>query len=400
MPRLPFASSIEHWSAARRFHALPAEARRIVFYAEDGDSWPHLGPIVRELSDGLGRQVCYLTSSHADPVLKLNHPLITPFCIGEGAVRTSLFMSLKADVCIMTMPDLQTFHLKRSWQYPVHYVYVFHSMVSTHMIYRKGAFDAFDTILCTGPHHLREIRATEAAYNLPPKQLIEHGYSRLDTIRTYLTASPRGRAAGSELNVLLAPSWGPSGLIETRGAELCHVLLDAGCRVTVRPHPMTRRKWPAAVQAIQREFADNAFVRVETDITSSASLDAADVMIGDWSGAALEYAFGYERPVLFVDVPRKVNNPEYERIDCEPLEVSIRERIGRVVAPERLAELVPLLRSLPCEADDWAERIRAARTEYVYNLGRSARVAAEAIVNLSEEKCHAGSAHELCCSAS
>ena len=58
-------------------------------------------------------------------------------------------------------------------------------------------------------------------------------------------------------------------------------------------------------------------------------------MVSDWSGAALEYAFGLERPVLFVDVPRKVNNPEYERLGIEPFEASVREQIGRVVAPER-----------------------------------------------------------------
>jgi hypothetical protein len=42
--------------------------------------------------------------------------------------------------------------------------------------------------------------------------------------------------------------------------------------------------------------------------------------------------------VVFVDLPRKVNNPAYQDIPCEPLEVAIREEIGVVVSPERLAE--------------------------------------------------------------
>ena len=33
-------------------------------------------------------------------------------------------------------------------------------------------------------------------------------------------------------------------------------------------------------------------------------------MVSDWSGVAMEFAFGLERPVLFIDVPRKTNNPE------------------------------------------------------------------------------------------
>ena len=34
-------------------------------------------------------------------------------------------------------------------------------MVSRHMVYREGAFDNYDTICATGPHHVKEIRAIE-----------------------------------------------------------------------------------------------------------------------------------------------------------------------------------------------------------------------------------------------
>ena len=32
-------------------------------------------------------------------------------------------------------------------------------------------------------------------------------------------------------------------------------------------------------------------------------------MVSDWSGAALEYSFGLKKPVIFLDLPKKVNNP-------------------------------------------------------------------------------------------
>ncbi len=51
--------------------------------------------------------------------------------------------------------------------------------------------------------------------------------------------------------------------------------------------------------------------QLETNIATNDSFCAADLMISDWSGAALEFAFATERPGLFVDVPRKVNNPDY-----------------------------------------------------------------------------------------
>ena len=45
-----------------------------------------------------------------------------------------------------------------------------------------GAFDDYDSVLCAGPHHVDEIRATEKIGSLPSKQLVEYGYPRLDSI--------------------------------------------------------------------------------------------------------------------------------------------------------------------------------------------------------------------------
>ena len=39
----------------------------------------------------------------------------------------------------MDMPDLEKFHIKRSKVYPVHYIYVFHSMFSIQSYLREGA---------------------------------------------------------------------------------------------------------------------------------------------------------------------------------------------------------------------------------------------------------------------
>ncbi len=83
-------------------------------------------------------------------------------------MRTVFFSTLDVDILAMTMPDLETFHIKRS-QNGVHYAFVPHSIVSTHMVYRNGAFDHFDTVFCAGPHHVAEVRKHEAMRNLPKK---------------------------------------------------------------------------------------------------------------------------------------------------------------------------------------------------------------------------------------
>ncbi len=75
----------------------------------------------------------------------------------------------------------------------------------------------------------------------------------------------------------------------------------------------------------------------EEDVAGQDSLHNSDVMISDWSGAALDYAFGLNKPVIFVDVPRKVNNPDYKELDIEPFEAQIREKIGTIVSSNKFS---------------------------------------------------------------
>jgi YidC/Oxa1 family membrane protein insertase len=375
---------LREWRESRRFQALEPERRSIVFYAEDAASRTHFDPILRELTGRMGRDVAYLTSSPSDPILEDANPRVQAFYIGAGTVRSSVFLGLQADVCVMTIPELQKYQLKRSRVHPVHYAYVFHSMVSTHMIYRKRAFDHYDSVLCVGPHHVAEIRATEALHGLEPKTLVEHGYGRLDSLlERRAERGPRPpRADGEALHVLVAPSWGSDGLVERHGVELAGILLDAGYRVTMRPHPVTRQKWPAAIDSLGKDYGAHERFVLEEDIGSQDSLHAADVMISDWSGAALEYAFAFERPVVFVDLPRKINNPDYTEIPCEPLEVSIRPRIGVVIAEGGLAQLPAEIDRLCADPLAFAASIRDELGRAVYNVGTSGRSGAEYISGL------------------
>ena len=270
--------------------------------------------------------VCYLSSDEDDPGLLLAHPNYRKFVIDEGHVRDWLFSNIETDVFVMTMPDLHQYQVKRS-KHAVHYVYVQHSLVSLHMVYRKGAFDHYDTIFCAAPHHVKEIRAMETEFNLRPKRLVEHGYGRLDTILSqsrhhHVKQTP----AGTGRHILIAPSWGPEGMIESGICEsIVGQLLRQQYRVTFRPHPQTRKFAKDKVSVILTQHEGNPLFTHELNIVGQASLHDSDVMISDWSGVALEYMLALKKPVLFVDVPMKVNNPEYHKIAMEPLECRIRK---------------------------------------------------------------------------
>jgi YidC/Oxa1 family membrane protein insertase len=147
---------------------------------------------------------------------------------------------------------------------------------------------------------------------------------------------------------------------------------------------MTYKRTPKAIQALAARFNEHPRFELDTNIAATESLHRSDVMVSDWSGAALEYAFGLERPVVFVDVPRKVNNAEYEKLGIEPFEAAVRERIGRVVGVDELERAPDLAGALIREPGAFAATIQATRDESIFNVGTSGRVAAEVIAEKAE----------------
>ena len=189
--------------------------------------------------------------------------------------------------------------------------------------------------------------------------------------------------SSEEIHVLIAPSWGPNGLLETMGETVVSELLNAGYKVTVRPHPRTNEHTPLVLSSLTKLFSSNKRFNQEQSIASFDSLLAADIMISDWSGAALEFAFGLEKPVLFIDLPAKVNNSEYEQIEATPLEVFLRDEVGSILRPEKIDTIAAAVDILINDRDKIVASIRSCRDSWIYNVGKSSKKGAEIIHQIS-----------------
>ena len=370
----------------RFFLRTPKPEKAIIFYAEHEGYYPYFEGLIKELIGEYNQTLCYVTSDPNDPVLQESESKIKAFYLNKLFPFFMVFVDCR--VFVMTLTDLNQFHIKRSVN-PVHYVYAFHALVSTHMMYRYDAFDHYDSILCCGPHQVEEIRRHEELNNLPLKSLIEAGYYRLERIyEAYQKYSSEETLSTTKETVLIAPSWGSANVLESCGANLVELLLQAGYEVIVRPHPETVRRSPALVAQFASKFGDNPNFTLETSVATDDSLLRADVLISDCSGITLEYAFGTERPVLFLDVPAKVQNPKFKELDIEPLELALRPEIGVIVSPEEL-ETVPLvISSLIHNRLAYKKHIAAIRKQYVYAFGYSSDIGAQCIINLATDKRH------------
>ena len=368
----------EEWKNLKIFQKLSDDERTIVFYAENKASMNHFRTLITELTEVKGLKICYVTSVKNDKILSSNNEKILSFFIGDGIARTKFFIELKAKILIMDMPDLNSFHIKRSKVFPVHYIYIFHSMFSIHSYLRKGAIDSYDTIFCVGKHHVNEILETEKIYNLKPKKLVEYGFGRLDTL---LNEKNEINQNNLEKNlVIMTPTYGKDNFLEICGIEIINILLDSNFKVLLRPHFRIFQETPELINKINKTFQDHKNFRLEDGIISKEDFHSSKCLISDWSGISMEYAFVFERPVIYIDVPQKIMNNEMEKIPLIPLEVSIREKIGYVINPKKLNDIPKIL----TEVDDKSrtEEIRQIRSETVFNIGTSTKVGSEYIVKI------------------
>ena len=371
----------EEWKNLEQLKKSIDNGYSIVFYAENKASMNHFKLLLLELTEVRNLQVCYVTSIKNDPVFSLKNKNIFAYYIGDGITRTKFFLTLKAKILIMDMPDLETFHIKRSKVYPVHYVYIFHSMFSIHSYLRKGAIDHYDTIFCVGEHHEKEILETEKVYNLQPKKLVKYGFGRLDALLSEKEKFQQINSHNEKL-IIISPSYGKNNLLNVCGIELIEILLKMNFKVLLRPHFIILRDSDELIKKIHSKFDNNPNFIMETGVISPDDFHNSICMISDWSGISFEYAFTFERPVIFIDVPKKILNSYSDDISIDPIEISIRSELGYVVSPKELEKIPELIQMSNDNNMDIQEKIKLLRSKTVFNIHKSKIIGADYIEEL------------------
>ncbi|MDR1188359.1 MAG: membrane protein insertase YidC [Bifidobacteriaceae bacterium] len=365
---------------AKRFFA--AEDRRLMFYSEGSGYWKYFRRLIEWLLDNTGITVHYVTSDPGDPIFERDHPRLKTYYIGRRAL-ISFMMRLDVDVAVMTLPDLGTFHIKRSLvRKNIEYIYLDHGMTSFHLMLREGALDHFDTVFAYGPNHIEEVRQLEERRGLPPKRLVVTGFGLLDDLLEAVTELGTPAARGAPV-ALVAPSWQFDSIMEACLAETVRPLIASGFQVVVRPHPEFVRRFPdkieAAAAAFAPEIADGR-MELETDFSSNSTVYTADLVVTDWSSIAQEFSYATGKPSIFVNTPMKIMNPEWERIGTPPLDITLRDMIGVSIDVDGLDRIGQVARRLLEEAADWRAKIEAVLEDNIYCVGSSELAMGEYIV--------------------
>ena len=355
--------------------------KHLVFYSESNGFYKYYKGIIEYILDNTNITIHYISSDYNDNIFNLEkeNKQIKAYYIEEKKLIT-LMMKMDADVVVMTMPDLGNYHIKRSYvKKDIEYIYIPHAMDSLNLTMRNKSMNNYDTIFVTGKFQEEEVLETDKLYKLNRK-VFKWGYSLLDEmISNYKTNSK------SSNTILIAPSWQKDNIIDLCLEEILDKLKDKKYKVIVRPHPQQVRHMKEKFDKLKENYKDTNIV-IQTDFSSNDTVYNANLLITDWSGIAYEYAFTTKKPVISIDTPMKIMNPEYKKINIEPFNIWARGEIGEVVKLDEIKILDKKIDSILNNSNKYEKQINKLLNEAVYNIGDSSEIGANYIIETIQNK--------------
>jgi hypothetical protein len=268
----------------------------VVVYSEGKQYWNVFAPILDEF-ERRSSPVLYFTSAEDDPAFGKKYEHVVPEFIGKGNKAFARLNFLEADVCLMTTPGLDVYQLKRS-KGVKHYSHILHA-VDDATSYRLFGLDYFDSVLLSGDYQKADVVKLEEMRGIAKKELVTVGCPYLDVMQAKVASLPK--ESDHPFTVLVAPSWGPSGILLKYGSKLLDRLAETGWRIIVRPHPQSSVSEKDALDALTARYAGNTAIVWDYSRENLECLSRADIMISDFSGVIFDYVFLFDRPFLYLN---------------------------------------------------------------------------------------------------
>lgn len=373
------AAALEFQELDRFFAPDNANARKLVFYGEREIHYWYFQGYIDEILKRSDLEIAYITSDRKDPIFKHPDKRIKAFYFRH--TLAAVFSKLDSKVLAMTNPGINRCPIKRA-PAPVNHVYIFHGIASVHKGYMFGAFDYYDTVFCVAAYQVEELRKIEEIYGLPKKDLIVTGYPLAEKI--YRDHQKLEKKPNAPAIILVAPTWGPSSIMESCIEPMIRAFADSKYQVWLRPHPEFMKRNPARMRHLQNMVAQTKNISFQLEMSSTQCLHEADILITEHSSISFEYAFGTERPVLFIDTPMRVDNPEWTKLGMEPVENTYRSKVGARLSPDDIDQLISTIDSLEMGMPEFKENLPKVRDEMVANWLHSSEIGADHIIKLCQ----------------
>ena len=355
----------------------------IVIFSDHKRYWNVFKPICDEM-EKRAQKIFYYTASPDDPALEYgkDKKYVTCEFIGEGNRAFSRLNILNAYIVLSTTPGLNVYQWKRS-KTVNHYSHILHSPANI-SLYRMFGTDYYDSLLLSGEPQVKQTRELEKLRNLPEKEIKIVGITYLDEMKKRLDSYKSASDNHDNTTVLLAPSWGPSGLLTRYGADLLDELVKTGYHIVVRPHPQSFTSEAAMIKKLMDKYPENDNFEWNRDNDNFDVLSRADIMISDFSGVIFDYLLVFDKPIMYANAGFSKDPYDAWWLDETPWTFEMLPRLGKEITDDYKGALKSMIDE--CINDPSYSSARAeARTKGWMNAGNATKDTCDFLINKLNE---------------
>ena len=347
----------------------------LVIFSDDKRYWQTFEPVVRELNSR-GFDVTYLTASEDDAALSASYPHLKAQFIGKGNKAFAKMNFLKASIVLSSTPGLDVYQWKRSkdvrW-----YVHLPHGANDHTTGYRMFGLDFYDAVMMSGDYQEEAMRELEKLRRRPAKEAVMVGIPYMDEMVLRLNRSPE--PAPHPRTVLVAPTWGADSLLNRFGSALIDPLLESGYHIIIRPHPQSFSAEKDRMEELMRKYPASSRLEWNRDANNFEVLRRSDIMISDYSGVMLDFAFVFDKPVICADTKMDTRLLDAWWLGKPLWVVTALPRIGPILTQENLLSIKGMIDSA-IEDVSYARSRHEARAETWACRGEGARRVADYLI--------------------
>ena len=350
---------------------------KVIFYSESKNYRNYFLTFFKELLNSDKFFIQYITSDINDLD---EFEKIKPIFIGNGIFLIIFFTIIKCKYFFMTLSNLGNHHLKKSKKCR-YYIYIFHSMVSTHKCYEETAFSNYDIVFTLGDYQKKELKKLEELHNFPEKKIFNVGYFYTENMNKIVNKNLKEKN-----NILFAPSWNRNNknLFEDYSIFIINKLIAHNFFVSLRTHPETLKRSNKIITKIKKNFINNKRFALNTDLNNFINIEKSEVLITDDGGVGIEYAYIFKRPVIFIDYIKKIHNKNYEELNIEPIEEKFKKSCGYKIKIDEISNLKNIIQDLNKDDEKIKNNYKAFFNTYELNIKNdmmASKLATDIIIN-------------------
>lgn len=352
----------------------------IVIYGEDKRYWTTFKGILDEF-ERRRVKVTYLAGSADDPLLAGRYKYVETEVVGLGNKAYAKLNFLNARIVLATTPGLDVYQWKRSknvdW-----YVKIPHA-IGSFAEYRMFGTEFYDALLgCTDSYDalMREI---DHKLGGKPKELLTVGCPYMDYMMQRRQAAS-SLPAHTGIRVLFAPSWGNRSLLYRYGDAFLDRLIASGFDITFRPHPQSFISDRELMERLQGKYPEAASFHWNRDSDNFDALRNADILITDFSSIVFDFAFIFEKPVIYTEASLDFSITDMAWVDEPSWTTAVLPQIGVELKEENQGKLVEIIQDLVGNPR-YLEAIRSIRDEHWKNRGHASEKTVEYLIRKLSE---------------